>query len=35
MADKPNILTSGAGIPVADNQNALAAGERGPLRVQD
>ncbi len=28
-------LTSAAGIPVGDNQNALTAGERGPLLVQD
>lgn len=28
-------LTTSAGIPVADNQNALTAGERGPLLVQD
>ena len=35
MADKPKTLTSAAGIPVADNQNALTAGERGPLLIQD
>src|SRR2546428_9990938 len=28
-------LTSAAGIPVADNQNSLTAGPRGPLLVQD
>jgi catalase len=28
-------LTTAAGIPVADNQNALTAGPRGPLLVQD
>ena len=28
-------LTTGAGIPVGDNQNALTAGRRGPLLVQD
>jgi catalase len=33
MADKQ--LTTSAGIPVADNQNSLTAGERGPLLVQD
>jgi catalase len=31
---KPQLTTS-AGIPVADNQNALTAGPRGPLLVQD
>jgi len=33
-AAKPTLTTS-AGIPVADNQNALTAGRRGPLLVQD
>jgi catalase len=28
-------LTSAAGIPIADNQNAITAGPRGPLLVQD
>src|SRR5712691_6811066 len=28
-------LTTAAGIPVSDNQNALTAGPRGPLLVQD
>lgn len=28
-------LTSSAGIPIADNQNSLTAGPRGPLLVQD
>jgi catalase len=28
-------LTTSAGIPVADNQNSLTAGPRGPLLVQD
>jgi len=28
-------LTTSAGISVADNQNALTAGPRGPLLVQD
>src|SRR5882672_1177283 len=32
---KPPTLTTGAGIPVADNQNSLTAGPRGPLLVQD
>ncbi len=32
--EKP-VLTTSAGIPVGDNQNALTAGPRGPLLVQD
>ena len=32
--DRPT-LTTGAGIPVGDNQNSLTAGPRGPLLVQD
>jgi catalase len=28
-------LTTTAGAPVADNQNSLSAGPRGPLLVQD
>ncbi len=35
MAEKPKTLTTSAGIPVADNQNSLTAGPRGPLLVQD
>ena len=35
MADIPKTLTSAAGIPMGDNQNALTAGERGPLLIQD
>lgn len=38
MNDKtktPQRLTTSAGIPVSDNQNALTAGPRGPLLVQD
>jgi catalase len=34
MSEK-NTLTTAAGIPVGDNQNALSAGRRGPLLVQD
>jgi catalase len=34
MKKKPQLTTS-AGIPVGDNQNALTAGPRGPLLVQD
>ncbi|MDD3580620.1 MAG: catalase [Desulfobacca sp.] len=33
-AGKPN-LTTASGIPVADNQNSLTAGPRGPLLAQD
>ena len=29
------ILTTTAGAPVADNQNSLSAGPRGPLLMQD
>jgi catalase len=36
MAEKKKErLTTAAGIPVTDNQNALTAGERGPLLLQD
>ena len=36
MAEKKKeTLTTAAGIPVADNQNAMTAGPRGPLLVQD
>ena len=34
MADKPTMTTS-AGAPIADNQNSLSAGPRGPLLLQD
>ncbi len=30
-----NTLTTADGIPVADNQNSLTAGERGPVLMQD
>ncbi len=32
---KKKQLTSSAGIPIGDNQNALTAGPRGPMLVQD
>lgn len=32
---KPPILTTTAGAPIADNQNSLSAGPRGPLLLQD
>ena len=34
MSDTP-MLTTASGIPVADNQNSLSAGPRGPLLLQD
>ncbi|MBA3045630.1 MAG: catalase [Candidatus Thermoplasmatota archaeon] len=33
--DKKKKLTTAAGIPVADNQNSLTAGPRGPTLLQD
>lgn len=35
MTDSRPTLTTTAGIPVADNQNSLTAGPRGPLVVED
>jgi hypothetical protein len=35
MNTKPFQLTMSAGNPVADNQNSIAAGPRGPLLMQD
>ena len=35
MTIKTNTLTTSAGNPVADNQNSLSAGPRGPLLLQD
>jgi catalase len=34
MSD-PHRLTTASGIPIADNQNSLSAGSRGPLLLQD
>ncbi|MCB1993515.1 MAG: catalase, partial [Geminicoccaceae bacterium] len=34
MSDRP-ILTTTAGNPIADNQNSLTAGARGPVLMQD
>src|SRR5690606_18665464 len=34
MTDKPR-LTSVAGAPVAENQNSMTAGARGPMLLQD
>ncbi|MGC2759514.1 catalase, partial [Candidatus Binatus sp.] len=33
--NEPKQLTTESGAPVADNQNSLTAGPRGPLLVQD
>lgn len=35
MVSDTQTLTSGNGAPVADNQNSLSAGPRGPLLLQD
>lgn len=34
MSKKPTMTTS-AGKPIADNQNSLSAGPRGPLLLED
>jgi catalase len=35
MAHKPEIMTTTGGNPIADNQNSISAGPRGPLLMQD
>src|SRR6201993_4773710 len=35
MPTNPPLLTTTAGNPVADNQNSITAGPRGPLLMQD
>src|SRR5688572_33332515 len=35
MLNQPPTLTTASGIPVADNQNSLTAGPRGPVLLQD
>jgi catalase len=35
MVNKPEIMTTTGGNPVADNQNSISAGPRGPLLMQD
>jgi catalase len=35
MAEKRKTLTTSGGAPIADNQNALTAGPRGPVLMQD
>ncbi|KAG5273311.1 hypothetical protein AALO_G00149970 [Alosa alosa] len=32
---RPDVLTTGAGVPIGDKLNGLTAGQRGPLLVQD
>ncbi|QDT41888.1 Catalase A [Gimesia alba] len=34
MTKKPTLTTTG-GAPIADNQNSLTAGPRGPVLLQD
>lgn len=34
-AQKPDVLTTGAGIPIGDKLNIMTAGPQGPLLVQD
>jgi catalase len=35
MTDKKDTLTTAFGIPVADDQNSLTVGPRGPVLMQD
>ena len=35
MINKADLLTTSAGNPIADNQNSITVGPRGPLLVQD
>ncbi len=35
MTDKRPVMTTTAGAPIADNQNSLSAGPRGPVMMQD
>ena len=35
MAKKPDIMTTTGGNPIADNQNSITVGPRGPLLMQD
>jgi catalase len=35
MAEKRKTLTTSAGAPIADNQNSMTAGPRGPVLIQD
>src|ERR1700675_2819979 len=35
MSNAPEIMTTTGGNPIADNQNSITAGARGPLLMQD
>ncbi|WBX83502.1 catalase [Sphingosinicella microcystinivorans] len=35
MSDQRPVMTTTAGAPIADNQNSLSAGPRGPVMLQD
>lgn len=35
FSQRPDVLTTGAGVPVGDKLNSMTAGPRGPLLVQD
>ena len=35
MSQEKKKLTTSAGAPIADNQNAMTAGPRGPVLIQD
>src|SRR5882724_4788952 len=35
MTNTPEIMTTTGGNPIADNQNSITAGSRGPLLMQD
>ena len=35
MSDDKKKLTTAFGIPVADDQNSMTAGKRGPVLLQD
>jgi catalase len=35
VSKENKILTTAFGIPVADDQNSVTAGERGPVLLQD
>ncbi len=35
MSDRKKVMTNTAGCPVADNQNSITAGPRGPVLMQD
>lgn len=35
FSQRPDVLTTGAGVPIGDKVNSMTAGPRGPLLVQD